>query len=158
MPDTYDIVNATKLDACCTAEANAIRAKTGSSAQIAFDWSNSKGFADAIAAIPTGGGGITISPMDYSVSIQNGITGTVNITRVLYNSTTLLSAVAGNVNAGSTGTYSDFATDGTHIWFRATPGTDISYNGNPATFDKSSTYFQVTIPSGFDGTIPFVIT
>ena len=50
-----ELVDASKLDACCTAEANAIRAKTGNSAQIAYDWANSKGFADAIAAIPTGG-------------------------------------------------------------------------------------------------------
>ena len=49
------LVDSTQLDACCTAEANAIRAKTGGSAQIAYDWANSKGFADAIAAIPTGG-------------------------------------------------------------------------------------------------------
>lgn len=51
-----ELVDASKLDACCTAEANAIRAKTGSSSQIAYDWANSKGFADAIDAIPTGGG------------------------------------------------------------------------------------------------------
>ena len=50
-----ELVDASKLDTCCTAEANAIRAKTGSSAQIAYDWANSKGFADAIAAIPSGG-------------------------------------------------------------------------------------------------------
>lgn len=50
-----EIVDASKLDECCTAEANAIRAKTGSSAQIAYDWVNSKGFADAIAAISGGG-------------------------------------------------------------------------------------------------------
>lgn len=50
-----ELVDATKLNACCTAEANAIRAKTGSSAQIAYDWANSKGFADAIAAISGGG-------------------------------------------------------------------------------------------------------
>lgn len=152
-----ELVDASKLDACCTAEANAIRAKTGSSAQLAYDWSNSKGFADAIAAI-SGGGGVTISLMSYNVSIQNGRTGTVNLTRVLYDSTVLLSAVGGNITAGSTSTYNDFATDGTHIWFRATPGTTISYNGNPATFDKSGQYFQVTIPAGFDGTIPFIIT
>ena len=54
-----ELVDASKLDACCTAEANAIRAKTGSSAQIAYDWANSKGFADAIAAISGGGSGIT---------------------------------------------------------------------------------------------------
>ena len=48
------LVDSTQLDACCTAEANAIRAKTGGSSQIAYDWANSKGFADAIAAIPSG--------------------------------------------------------------------------------------------------------
>lgn len=53
-----ELVDASKLDACCTAEANAIRAKTGSSAQIAYDWANSKGFADAIAAISGGGSNI----------------------------------------------------------------------------------------------------
>ena len=61
-----ELVDASKLDACCTAEANAIRAKTGSSAQIAYDWANSKGFADAIAAIPTGGG----------VSLDDFVSGT----------------------------------------------------------------------------------
>ena len=49
-------IDSTKLNACCTAEANAIRAKTGGSSQLAYDYANSKGFADAIAAIPTGGG------------------------------------------------------------------------------------------------------
>lgn len=48
------LIDSTQLDACCTAEANAIRAKTGGSALITYDWANSKGFADAIAAIPTG--------------------------------------------------------------------------------------------------------
>ena len=153
-----ELVDASKLDTCCTAEANAIRAKTGSSAQIAYDWANSKGFADAIAAIPTGGGGITISLMPYNVSIENDRSGTVNLVRVLYDSTVLLSAMGGNIGAGSTSTFNDFATDGTHIWFRVSPGTDISYNGSPATLDKSGQYFQVTIPAGFDGTIPFIIT
>ena len=49
------LIDSTKLDACCTAEANAIRAKSGGSAQIAYDYANNKGFADAIAAIPSGG-------------------------------------------------------------------------------------------------------
>ena len=56
------LVDSTKLDACCTAEANAIRAKTGSSSPIAYDWANSKGFADAIAAI-SGGGGDTLDDL-----------------------------------------------------------------------------------------------
>lgn len=64
-----ELVDASKLDACCTAEANAIRAKTGSSAQIAYDWANSKGFADAIDAIPTGGGGFNIADyFDHNLS------------------------------------------------------------------------------------------
>ena len=50
------LIDSSKLDACCTAEANAIRAKTGGSSSIAYDWANSKGFADAIAAISGGGG------------------------------------------------------------------------------------------------------
>lgn len=66
-----ELVDASKLDACCTAEANAIRAKTGSSAQIAYDWANSKGFADAIAAI-SGGGGFDIS--DY---FDHNLSGTI---------------------------------------------------------------------------------
>lgn len=148
------LVDSTQLDSDLTSVANAIRTKGGTSAQLAFP----AGFVSAIAAIPSGGSGITISPMDYNVSITNGRSGTVNVTRVLYNSTTLLSALGGNITAGSTSTFSDFATDGTHIWFRATPGTDISYNGSSATFDNSGQYFQVTIPAGFDGTIPFIIT
>ena len=45
------LVESTKLDACLGAEADAIRAKTGGSADIPFDYANGKGFADAIAAI-----------------------------------------------------------------------------------------------------------
>lgn len=148
------LVDSTQLDSDLTSVANAIRTKGGTSGQLAFP----ADFVSAIAAIPSGGSGITISPMDYNVSIKNARSGTVNVTRVLYNSTTLLSALGANIVAGSTSTDSDFATDGTHIWFRATPVTDISYNGSSATFDKSGTYFQVTIPAGFDGSIPFVIT
>lgn len=51
------LVDGAKLDACNTAEADAIRAKTGGSADIPFDFANNKGFADAIAAIPSGGSG-----------------------------------------------------------------------------------------------------
>lgn len=50
------LVDSTKLDACLDAEADAIRAKTGDSNDLTFDFANNKGFADAIAAIPTGGG------------------------------------------------------------------------------------------------------
>lgn len=50
------LIDQTKDAACKTAEADAIRAKTGGSAQLAYDWANNKGFSDAIAAIQTGGG------------------------------------------------------------------------------------------------------
>lgn len=51
------VVNETKLNAAMTATADAIRAKTGDSAQIPFDYNGGKGFADAVEAIPQGGGG-----------------------------------------------------------------------------------------------------
>ena len=54
------LIDQTKDSACKTAEADAIRAKMGGSAQLAYDWANNKGFADAIAAIPSGGGGPTL--------------------------------------------------------------------------------------------------
>lgn len=49
-----NLIDATKENACRTAEANAIRAKTGGSTPITYDFANGKGFADAIAAITTG--------------------------------------------------------------------------------------------------------
>ena len=48
------LVDGAKLDACNTAEADAIRAKTGGTDPIPYDYANNKGFADVIAAIPSG--------------------------------------------------------------------------------------------------------
>lgn len=45
------LIDGTKETACRTAEANAIRGITGASAQINYDFDNSKGFADAISGI-----------------------------------------------------------------------------------------------------------
>ena len=84
------LVDASKLDACCTAEANAIRAKTGSSAQITYDWANSKGFADAIDAIP--GGGLVLSALTTPLVIKNNRTGNITVVRVLYDSTVIIGA------------------------------------------------------------------
>lgn len=50
-------VDSTLLNASCTYEANKIRSKLGSAAQINYDLANGKGFGDAIEAIQTGGGG-----------------------------------------------------------------------------------------------------
>ena len=47
-------IDSAKEAACRTSEANAIRAKTGSTAQITYDFDNGKGFADAIESIETG--------------------------------------------------------------------------------------------------------
>lgn len=82
------LVDSTQLDACCTAEANAIRAKTGGSSQIAFDWANSKGFADAIAAIPTGGGGgINLNAFEATVTTvtvgANSVSNTYDAVQLL---------------------------------------------------------------------------
>lgn len=71
------LIDQTKDAACKTAEADAIRAKTGGSTQIAYDFSNNKGFADAIDAIQTGGGGWSID----DIVVFNGITGDVVITK-----------------------------------------------------------------------------
>ena len=68
MPDTYKLINATKEEACREAEANAIRAKTGDSQNIDYDFANDKGFADAIAAIPTGGGSLKYATGTYKAS------------------------------------------------------------------------------------------
>ena len=47
-------IDSAKEAACRTAEANAIRAKTGNTAQLTYDFDNGKGFADAIESIETG--------------------------------------------------------------------------------------------------------
>lgn len=52
------LIDDVKFAACLDAEADAIRAKTGDSNDIPFDYANNKGFADAIAAISGGGEGI----------------------------------------------------------------------------------------------------
>lgn len=79
------LVDSTKLNSCLTAEADAIRAKTGGTAQIPFDFSNSKGFAEAIAAI-SGGGGVqsgsftpTANTNTFAVSVTGAVTNAVCI-------------------------------------------------------------------------------
>lgn len=53
----YKWVDETKLNAALTASADAIREKTGDTAQINFDMENETGFESAIEEIPSGGGG-----------------------------------------------------------------------------------------------------
>ena len=69
-------IDSAKEAACRTAEANAIRAKTGSTAQLTYDFDNGKGFADAIDSIPAGGG----APNLQSKSVTYTANGTNTIT------------------------------------------------------------------------------
>lgn len=54
MSDVFKIINATKEEACRTAEAEAIRVKTGETESLTYDFANGKGFADAIESISSG--------------------------------------------------------------------------------------------------------
>lgn len=76
------LVDSTKLDACLDAEADAIRAKTGGSADIPFDFANNKGFADAIAAIPSGGGGAFVRK--YTVTTAGSCTKYSELSSMLF--------------------------------------------------------------------------
>lgn len=86
-------VDSAALDAGMTATANAIRAKSGGSASIA--WDAAKGFADAVAVIPTGGGGgVTLSPSALYAEIVSSGTQVQNLD-------TRLDVVPGQVYAGA---------------------------------------------------------
>lgn len=100
------LIDSTKEAACRTAEANAIRAKTGGTGQLNYDWTNSKGFADAISAIPSGGG----KNVQYSTTVAK-VTNKTSYTSV---GGTITVAKTGNYKctwvhyayaAGSTSTY-----------------------------------------------------
>ena len=102
--------------------------------------------------------GITLAPMDYPIIIQNGYTSNITVVRVQYDETTLIKANTASITSGNSATYSGMLTDGTHFWFRASNCTVCKYNGVNASFVRSTDYFQVDIPAGFDGTIPFVMS
>ena len=70
-----------------------------------------------------------------------------------YNATTFLTNIGTTVNG--TKTFSDFATDGTHIWIRANNKTTVKYNGETCTFSRNGNYFMITIPDNYDPSIPF---
>lgn len=70
------LIDKTKDSACKSAEADAIRVKTGGSAQIAYDWANNKGYADAIAAISGSGLKYKIGDFTLTSSVAyNTLTG-----------------------------------------------------------------------------------
>lgn len=104
------------------------------------------------------GGGVTLAPMDYPCQFHNTRSSTVNITRVQYNSTTIISTGTANATAGATLTYNNVLTDGTHIWFASTNSPkSVKYNGVALTVAISSSAVMVTLPDGFDNSYPFDI-
>lgn len=114
---------------------------------------------DRIASVTgTASTGVQYGPTDYPILIKNARSGTIAVARVTYDSTTTLGAINANISSGATSTYSDMVTDGTHIWFRSNQGSTVKYNGNTATYSRSSQYFMVTIPAGYNGTIPFEVS
>lgn len=161
------LIDQTKDTACKTAEANAIRAKTGSSVDINYDYENNKGFADAISAIPTGGSGVTIG--EIKTIVQNSrSSGSATIMRVTYNAyssgTSGLGCISNSVANGSTNTNNHTALfDNTYVVFHvAYAVNNITYNGSTATFTKYGSSAQwdihVTIPTNYDDTIPFIFS
>lgn len=71
------LVDSTQLDADLTSVANAIRAKSGGSSQLAFP----AGFVSEIGAIPSGGGGASFDWADLTeVTVgANGVTNTSGV-------------------------------------------------------------------------------
>lgn len=61
-------VDSTKLDNALEYTADRIRAKSGESADIAFDFATGKGFGNAIDNLPSGGGSGMIAPFAYQSS------------------------------------------------------------------------------------------
>lgn len=76
------LVDSTQLDANLTSVANAIRAKSGGSSQLAFP----AGFVDAIDAIPTGGGGTRSESGSFTVAsgyiTEKSIAHNLNTTKI----------------------------------------------------------------------------
>ena len=87
------LVDSVKLDAALTSTADAIRAKTGDSATIPFDYANGDGFKDAIEAIPSGGGGggsaadVTFYDYDGTVVTSYSAADFANLTEMPENPT-----------------------------------------------------------------------
>ena len=105
------------------------------------------------------GGGVTLAPMDYSVTLTNKRSGNVSFNKIFYNSASLIHAAAANINANASATFNNMLTDGEHIWFCTSNSiTNIKYNGENATYSSyNNRNVMLTIPAGFDGTIPFEV-
>lgn len=150
------LIDQTKDSACKSAEADAIRAKTGGSAQLAYDWANNKGFADAIAAIPTG----TTPTGTKQISINANGTTTEDVAAYASAEITVNvpSAPAGLTLLGS-GTYtkaSDSANIAIPVTFTGTPKEYFYYNTTPAATTQQTLmgYNRVLDNSDFASLLP----
>lgn len=92
------MANYIATDAQLTATANAIRAKTGSSA--ALEWDSSSGFADDIAAIATGFGVTALTAADFTFAVGKAYRATVGTTFGNQNDTTKACVAGINVSPG----------------------------------------------------------
>lgn len=116
--------------------------------------------AEITVAVPPSG--LTFSKLTTSVGFKNiRSSGNITFNRLTYNATTILGWSGQTfITVGSTNTNADFATDGSRIWVRAQNASTAKYNGETATFarDINSGVLCITLPSGFDGTIPFELS
>lgn len=105
--------------------------------------------------------GIRFSNLGSVIFKNSKSSGTISIGCVSYDGTTML-APAGSGNAlagGGTRTVTDVLTDGTHFWI-STGGTvnGLTYNNASVSYKKSNGYWQITLPTNFDNTVPFVFS
>jgi len=107
-----------------------------------------------------GSGGVSLGPMDYPVIITNGrASGTISLKPITYSDAVQFTTYASNVAAGTSATVNNLMTDGEYVWFNLNNVSAVSYNNQSYTdFVKSESNWKLKIPSGFDGTIPFVFT
>lgn len=169
------LVDGTKLDACMTAEANAIRAKTGGSSPIPYDYANNKGFADVIAAIPSGGG-VTTQPLSVA---QNGTytapsgkayspvtvnvpqpSGTKNIT-ISQNGTTTenvknyaSASITVDVPSANPNSYEEIAGTLSNPWRRDGSPSELA---DLLSHRNATAYLKMTIPNAATYVLPFTL-
>lgn len=95
---------------------------------------------------------------NQSVIVKNGKSSTLSVGGLGYSATTTFYPnQTSNISVGSTATYSDLVTDGTHFWLLVN-ATNCTYNGNAVLRERSGSYWMITIPQNYDPTIPFVFT
>ena len=105
--------------------------------------------------------GIEFSNLGSVIFENSKSSGTMSISYVSYNGTTMLAPAAlGNALAGGgTRTLTNVLTDGTHFWI-STGGTvnGLTYNNESVSYKRSSGQWQITLPPDFDNTVPFVFS